>query len=71
MGRIRTVKPDFFRHELLPLLQEYFYEDYALLEGLLGSELIDASLEQPTAVIDDAEALCAALADRFGAHAST
>jgi 5-methylcytosine-specific restriction protein B len=60
-----------FRHDLLPLLQEYLYEDYAELEGLLGSDVIDASAQQPAELVDDPEALCGALAHQFGAYAST
>ncbi len=59
-----------FRHELLPLLQEYLYEDYAELASLLGSDVIDATTQRPAAVIDDPEGLCAALADHFGANAA-
>jgi len=60
-----------FRHELLPLLQEYLYEDYKELAALLGPELIDEQAERPSSKIDDPEMLCAALADRFGADATT
>ena len=60
-----------FRHELLPLLQEYLYEDYAKLAELLGDDVIDATNERPAALVDDPEALCAALAAQFGAHAAT
>lgn len=60
-----------FRHELLPLLQEYLYEDYGELADLLGSEVIDVTAERPASVVADPEALCAALADQFGAHAET
>jgi 5-methylcytosine-specific restriction protein B len=31
-----------FRYEILPLLQEYAYEDYAELESYLGSKLVDS-----------------------------
>ena len=58
-----------FRHELLPLLQEYLYEDYRELADLLGGDVIDAEGERPASLIDDPEALCTALADQFGAHA--
>lgn len=58
-----------FRHELLPLLQEYLYEDYNELAAVLGP-VIDAASQRPSADIHDAEALCALLADHFGAHAS-
>jgi 5-methylcytosine-specific restriction enzyme B len=60
-----------FRHELLPLLQEYLYEDYAELAELLGTDVIDVAAERPAAIVDDPEALCVALADQFGAHAAT
>jgi 5-methylcytosine-specific restriction protein B len=60
-----------FKHELLPLLQEYLYEDYRELAELLGSDIIDTALERPTAVVEDADALCAALAGQFGAEAAT
>jgi 5-methylcytosine-specific restriction enzyme B len=30
-----------FRHEILPLLQEYCYADYAALAGYLGREIVD------------------------------
>ncbi|PKO01263.1 MAG: hypothetical protein CVU42_00190 [Chloroflexi bacterium HGW-Chloroflexi-4] len=33
---------DRFRQDILPLLQEYCYEDYAELEKILGNELVDA-----------------------------
>ena len=59
-----------FRHELLPLLQEYLYEDYTALADVLG-EVIDAKAERPASHIEDPEALCTVLADHFGAHAVT
>jgi 5-methylcytosine-specific restriction enzyme B len=58
-----------FRHELLPLLQEYLYEDYNELAALLGP-VIDAATQTRSADVDDPEALCALLADHFSAHAS-
>ena len=36
-----------FRHELLPLLQEYFYEDYGALADLLGDSIIDRDWHAP------------------------
>jgi len=60
-----------FRHELLPLLQEYLFEDYRELADLLGADVIDAGTERPTALIGDPEGLCASLAAQFGANAST
>jgi 5-methylcytosine-specific restriction protein B len=59
-----------FRHELLPLLQEYLYEDYEELHSLLGP-IIDPAAQRPASVIEDPEALCTLLADHFNAHAAT
>jgi 5-methylcytosine-specific restriction enzyme B len=58
-----------FHHELLPLLQEYLYENYADLADLLGAQVIDAEAERPVDGIEP-EALCEALAVHFGARAS-
>ena len=58
-----------FRHELLPLLQEYLYEDYSDLAGLLGEVIIDVEAAQPGSVVADPEELCAELAQQFGAAA--
>mgnify|MGYP000554282951 CR=1 FL=1 len=55
-----------FRHEILPLLQEYLYEDYKELAELLGP-VIDAESERPSSLVDEPEALCAALADHLDA----
>lgn len=55
-----------FRHELLPLLQEYVYEDYRDLQAILGPEVIDADAQTPRwDVVADSEALVAALAQEF------
>lgn len=59
-----------FRHELLPLLQEYLFEDYNELAELLGP-VIDSTTQRPSSDIDDPETLCALLADHFSANAST
>ena len=56
-----------FREEILPLLQEYCYDDYAMLAKFIGSELVDAdagTLNEEK--VDDAEQLVAALAREFG-----
>ena len=60
-----------FRHEILPLLQEYLYEDYSQLAELLGETIIDVDMQRPNAVIGDGEGLCAALASQFDANAKT
>jgi len=59
-----------FRHELLPLLQEYLYEDYNELAAVLGP-VIDTTTQRPSADVNDPETLCARLAEHFSAHAST
>lgn len=57
-----------FREEILPLLQEYCYDDYAMLAKFIGSELVDADAGTLDAErVDDAEQLVAALAREFGA----
>ncbi len=56
-----------FREEILPLLQEYCYDDYAMLAKFIGSELVDAdggTLDGEK--VDDPEQLVAALAREFG-----
>ena len=56
-----------FREEILPLLQEYCYDDYAMLAKFIGSELVDADAGVLDAEkVDDAEQLVAALAREFG-----
>lgn len=55
-----------FRHEILPLLQEYVYEDYRDLARILGTDVIDEEAQVPRwDVVDDPEALVAALAQEF------
>ena len=55
-----------FRHELLPLLQEYAYEDYGELLGYIGPGLVDAKEQRfRTDVLSDAAALVNALRDEF------
>lgn len=59
-----------FRHELLPLLQEYFYDDYRELETLLGP-VIDPATQRPSSHLDDPDALCALLAEHLDANVET
>ncbi len=56
-----------FRHELLPLLQEYLYDDYRELEALLGP-VIDPATQRPSSHLDDPDALCALLAEHLDAN---
>ena len=56
-----------FREEILPLLQEYCYDEYATLAKFIGNELVDAEAGTLDAEkVDDAEQLVAALAREFG-----
>jgi len=52
-----------FRHEILPLLQEYAYEDFRELAEYIGTALVDIEeqLVRPD-VLDDPDALVRALA---------
>ena len=55
-----------FREEILPLLQEYCYDDYAMLAKFIGSELVDADAGMLDAeIVNDAEQLVTALAREF------
>ena len=56
-----------FREEILPLLQEYCYDDYAMLAKFIGSDLVDAGAGTlNTEKVDDDEQLVATLAQEFG-----
>jgi 5-methylcytosine-specific restriction enzyme B len=60
-----------FRQEILPLLQEYCYEDYASLSALLGPKLVDAEAQMLNeAVLDDPDSLMQCLLESFGADES-
>lgn len=67
-GEVIDTPEDFaavFRYELLPLLQEYLFEDYAALADLVGS-VIDAEAQRIAEVANDPDTLCAELANKFG-----
>lgn len=56
-----------FRQEILPLLQEYSYDDYAELAGYIGDTLVDKEAQRlDKAVLNDTEALLSALGEEFG-----
>jgi 5-methylcytosine-specific restriction enzyme B len=59
-----------FREEILPLLQEYCYDEYDTLAKLIGTDLVDAEAGclNDEAIQDD-ERLVSALAKQFGAAA--
>lgn len=55
-----------FRQEILPLLQEYCYDDYGTLATYLGTKLVNASAHAlDSECLADADALVAALAEAF------
>jgi 5-methylcytosine-specific restriction enzyme B len=55
-----------FRHEIVPLLQEYAYEDYRELESYLGKQVVDVDAQAiRPGVLDDAQALVDALTSSF------
>ncbi len=57
-----------FRHEILPMVQEYLYDNYADLADVFGANIIDASHERVAAgAFDDPVALCGWLAEQFDA----
>lgn len=56
-----------FRQEILPLLQEYCYEDYGALAGYLGGAIVDREANALNSeCLNDPEALIRALAEEFG-----
>jgi 5-methylcytosine-specific restriction protein B len=55
-----------FRQEILPLLQEYCYDDYAALAEYLGPRLVDAQAQTLNEdLLADPEALLRALEEEF------
>jgi len=55
-----------FRHEIVPLLQEYAFEDYAELETYLGKGVVDVRSQRiRPGLLDDAQALLDALVAGF------
>ena len=60
-----------FRYEVIPLLQEYCYEDYRALADYLGPELVDSDAQEiRKEVLEQPEALAAALARFVNGQAS-
>jgi 5-methylcytosine-specific restriction protein B len=56
-----------FRQDLLPLLQEYAYDDYRQLEAYLGPKLIDADGQMLKEALDTPDALIEALSEEYRA----
>jgi 5-methylcytosine-specific restriction protein B len=55
-----------FRQEILPLLQEYCYEDYGALAGYIGEKIVDRNANAlDVEYLNDPEALIGALAEQF------
>jgi 5-methylcytosine-specific restriction enzyme B len=69
-GEPLTTSEDFAAHfltEVLPILQEYAFEDYALLAQLLGDGVIDTELQLIRRdVLDDPSEFVEALRSNFG-----
>jgi 5-methylcytosine-specific restriction protein B len=55
------------REEIIPLLQEYAYEDYGKLAQYLGEELVEVESRSLAPDVYDDDKLIAALVKRFGA----
>jgi 5-methylcytosine-specific restriction protein B len=56
-----------FRQEIVPLLQEYFYDDYDALADVLGSKLVEReSRRVNTEALTDPNQLVQALRQMFG-----
>jgi 5-methylcytosine-specific restriction protein B len=59
-----------FRQEILPLLQEYCYEDYGSLADIIGEAFVDRDGRCfKDEILDDDEALLTALEERFAPSA--
>jgi 5-methylcytosine-specific restriction protein B len=55
-----------FRHEIIPLLQEYAFEDYLELESYLGKGVVDIDSQRiRPGLLDDSQALVDALVTGF------
>ena len=55
-----------FRWEILPLLQEYAYDDFRELGEYLGPNLVDGERQQVLVADLTPDELVAALADKYG-----
>lgn len=60
-----------FRQDILPLLQEYCYEDYSTLAKYLGPKLVVNKREVNHALLNAPDGLVSALAEQFNAPAPT
>lgn len=73
-GRVLAEPADFARAfwmEILPLLQEYCYEEYGQLAEVLGGKIVDVEGQTLNAELrDDPDALVEALATQFSASAA-
>ena len=54
-----------FRYDILPLLQEYCYDDYQSLADIVGN-VIDTQAQRLADIANDPDVLCDELASRFG-----
>lgn len=61
-----------FRHEIIPLLQEYAFEDYLELESYLGKGVVDVDSQRiRPGLLDDSQALVDALVAGFNQAVAT
>jgi 5-methylcytosine-specific restriction protein B len=61
-----------FRQEILPLLQEYCYDDHSALAAYIGTKLVNTDgqmMEHER--LADTDALLAALEEEFGSREAT
>ena len=55
-----------FKYEIIPLLQDYFYEDYSKLEDILGKEIIDKDeMKIKDDVLNDSNSFNTAIENKF------
>jgi 5-methylcytosine-specific restriction protein B len=57
-----------FRNELIPLLQEYYFENYADLQQLLGPKIVDLESQTIKDIVYEPIELCSVLANTFGVN---
>ena len=61
-----------FQQEILPVLQEYRYDDYGALAQYLGSKLVDAEGQKLNEdILNDPSGLIAALAELVAGEKET
>ena len=59
-----------FRHDILPLLQEFCYDDYKALSNFIGNKLVKQDQTMDEDILGDAQELVKTLAEEFAKSAS-